>query len=310
MIRSAAVLGGGAVARALLEALPAAGVQVVASWNRRSRLLPPPLRGADAVFLAVSDSAIAAVCSGLEVGPGQLVVHLAGALGLAPLRAARRKGAQTGSLHPLRAFVAGEPNDFRGAFAGISGSDASARAELAGLAERLGMHPLQISDASRALYHAAAVLAAGAQVALFSEAVRAFRRATRASEEDARTALLPLALGALDKLRTRTPAAALTGPAARGDLATIRAHRSALPKDLLPLYDELTRVALALKGPAAAVRTLPAAARRAPAPASRSSRPRRPPLREAPPGASSRSPARRGRRRAPPPRGPAPRPRR
>ncbi len=306
MIHTAAVLGGGPVAQALLEALPGAGVRVIASWNRRSGLLPPPLRDADVVFLAVSDASIAPVAAGLDVGAGQLVVHLAGALGIAPLRAVRRKGARTGSLHPLRAFPAGEMTDFRGAFAGISGSDDSARADLADLARRLGMRPVDTRESSRALYHASAVLAAGAQVALFSEAVRAFQRATRATEEEARAALLPLALGALDKLKTRTPAQALTGPAARGDLATIRAHRAALPKDLLPLYDQLNRVALKLgdsrKPPAA---TLPG-----PAPASRSSRPRRPPPRGAPPAASSRSPARYVRRRAPPPRGPAPRRRR
>lgn len=109
------------------------------------------------------------------------------------------------------------------------------------------MRPLAIPDASRALYHAAAVLAAGAQVALFSQAVEAFRSATRTSEPAARAALLPLSLGALHKLFTLSAAQALTGPAARGDLETIAAHRAALPKDLLRLYDELTRFSLALK---------------------------------------------------------------
>src|SRR5439155_325338 len=104
----------------------------------------------------------------------QLVAHLAGAHGLGPLRSARRKGARTGTLHPLRAFASGEAQDFRGAAAGISGSDISALADLADVAGRLGMEPLPAGERSRALYHAAAVLAAGGQVALFSEAVRAF----------------------------------------------------------------------------------------------------------------------------------------
>ncbi|HZX93738.1 MAG TPA: DUF2520 domain-containing protein [Myxococcales bacterium] len=310
MIRTAAVVGGGAVARALLEALPRAGIAVRASWRRHSGLLPPPLREVDVVFLAVSDAAVADVCSILEVGPGQLVAHLAGALGLAPLAPARRRGARVGSLHPLRAFAPGGPGDFRGAAAGIAGSDASARRDLADLANRLGMHPLQTRDAARALYHAAAVLAAGAQVALFSEAVRAFRKATGAQEDEARAALLPLALGALGNLRHLPPAQALTGPAARGDLATIRAHRAALPVDLLPLYDQLTRVALRLGESAATVedvKRLPGAAPRGPAPTTRSSSPRRPPPRGARPSASSRSPARYGPPRGPPPRGPAPR---
>lgn len=303
MIATAAVLGGGAVARALLEALPAAGIRVLASWNRRSGLEPPPLHDVDLVLLAVSDHAIGEVCRRLEVGPGQLVAHLAGSLGLRPLAAARRKGARTGSLHPLRPFTGAGAHDLRGFAAGIAGSGESAAADLTGLAQRLGMTPLPAGDRSRALYHAAAVLAAGAQVALFSEAVRAFRQATGLPEPEARAALLPLALAALENLRGEAPADAITGPAARGDLATVAAHREALPRDLLPLYDRLTRVALRL-------RTRPEEASPAPAPATRSSRPRRRRPRAARPAASSRSPAPRARRRAPPRRGPSPRRRR
>ena len=303
MIQTAAVLGGGAVARALLEALPAAGVRVLASWNRGSGLEPPPLRDVDVVLLAVSDHAIASVCRRLEVGGTQLVAHLAGAVGLSPLRSARLKGARTGSVHPLRAFVRGEVHDFHGATAGIMGSDLSASADLAALASRLGMVPLMTTTGSRALYHAAAVLAAGGQVALFAEAVRAFRKATGASEAEARAALLPLALGALEKLRREPPEAIITGPATRGDLATIAAHRRALPRDLLALYDQLTAVAQRLK-------TRPEEAPRAEDPKSRSSHPRRPRPARGLPSASSRSPARRDPRREPPRRGRGPRPRR
>lgn len=303
MIRTAAVLGGGAVAEALLAALPEAGVRVLASWNRRSGLEPPPLHDVDLVLLAVSDPAVAEVCRRLEVGPGQLVAHLAGALGLRPLAAARRKGARTGSLHPLRPFTRGDRLGFRGFAAGIAGSDESAAADLTELCLRLGMTALRPPDRSRALYHAAAVLAAGAQVALFSEAVRAFRQATGLGEPEARAALLPLALRALEKLRAESPRAAITGPAARGDLATMAAHRRALPRDLLPLYDQLSRAALRLRTPLAEGSP-------APAPASRSSSRRRPPPRAARPSASSRSPGPRDRPRAPPPRGPAPRRRR
>ncbi len=250
-LRTAAVLGAGAVGSALLEELPHAGLRVLAAWTRRSGLEPPPLRDVDVVLIAVPDGAVAALCARLEVGRGQLVAHLAGALDLAPLAAARRKGARTGSLHPLRAFVRGQRQDFDGAAAGISGSDAAARDQLAQLARRLGMMPVATQDRSRALYHAAAVLAAGGQVALFSEAVRTFRKATGASEPAARAALFPLALGALEKLRSLPATGALTGPAVRGDFQTIAAHRKALPKNLLQLYDALTTVMLRLRQPEA-----------------------------------------------------------
>ena len=244
-LATAAVLGTGAVGSALIEELPRSGVKVLAAWTRSSGLEPPPLADVDVVLLAVSDSAIGPLCEKLEVGPRQLVAHLAGAVGLKALAAARRKGARTGSIHPLRGFLKGRGQDFHGAAAGIAGSDASARQQLAQLARALGMMPLQTTDRSRALYHAAAVLAAGAQVALFSEAVRAFRQATKSSEPAARAALLPLALNALEKLKGQPAAEALTGPAARGDFETIEAHRRALPADLLALYDALTAVMMA-----------------------------------------------------------------
>lgn len=250
-LRTAAVLGAGAVGSALLEELPRAGLKVLASWTRSSGLVPPPLLDVDVVLIAVPDSAVAAVCARLEVGPRQLVAHLAGALGLGHLAAARRKGARVGSIHPLRAFVRGQRQHFDGAAAGISGADATAREQLSQLARGLGMMPIATGDRSRGLYHAAAVLAAGSQVALFSEALRAFRKATGASEPAARSALLPLALGALEKLRSSPAAEALTGPAVRGDLQTIAAHRKALPRDLVELYDALTRVMLRLRRPEA-----------------------------------------------------------
>jgi predicted short-subunit dehydrogenase-like oxidoreductase (DUF2520 family) len=252
-----AILGGGAVGQALSRSLPRAGVRVGLRWNR-SALRPgfgargtwttslPPLTDFELVLLAVKDAAVEPLCRTLRVSRRQLVVHLSGALTLSALASARAQGAAVGSLHPLRAIVRGDRSPFRGAAAGIAGSSPSARKKLAMLARALGMAPLAIPDQARPLYHAAATLAAGGAVALFAEAASAFRAATGASEAEARAALLPLALGALGKLRELPPERALTGPIARGDVATVRAHRSALSRDMRPLYDQLARSALRL----------------------------------------------------------------
>lgn len=340
--RTVAVLGGGAMGSALVPSLRRANLRVVAAWSRnphpgqwRSGPLPRALREAQLVFLAVADAAVADLCERLAaerlLGPGQLVAHLAGTLPLAVLEPARRAGARTGSLHPLRAVVAnGPPDALKGASASVAGSDDEARAVLEAVAHALGMTPLVVDDRSRALYHAAAVLAGGAQVALFAEAVRAFQLATQAPEPEARAALLPLALGALNALFGRTPAAAVTGPVVRGDAETVSAHRAALAEaggGLLEIYDALAQTSLrlareggrapeeslahveaALGGAAAASAPPPAAPEistrdAGPAPATRSSTPRRPkPLAERP-AASSRSSAPRGRPRERPPRG-------
>lgn len=343
--RTVAVLGGGAMGSSLVPSLRRANLRVVAAWSRnphpgqwRSGPFPRALREAQLVFLAVADAAVAELCERLAaerlLGPGQLVAHLAGTLPLSALDPARRAGARTGSLHPLRAVVAnGPPDALKGAAASVAGSDDEARAILEAVAHALGMTPLVVDDRSRALYHASAVLAGGAQVALFSEAVRAFQIATQTPEPEARAALLPLALGALNALFGRTPAAAVTGPVVRGDAETVAAHRAALARaggDLLELYDALARTSLRLareaeRAPGEALARVEAAlGGTAPSPAApdlstrdaaldpatRSSTPRRPKPAAELPAASSRSSAPRGRPRERPPRGRATRKRR
>ncbi|MFL5310981.1 MAG: Rossmann-like and DUF2520 domain-containing protein [Myxococcales bacterium] len=320
MPQTAAVLGGGAVGQVLVPALRGAGIRVVLAWNRseqrgwESDL--DELREAELVFLTVSDAAVEPLCRRIAalLRRGQLVAHCAGALGLDALSSALDAGARTGSLHPLRAIPGGSAADvLRNAAAGVSGSDALARETLQKVARALGMSPIPVDVGARALYHAAAVLGAGGQVALFSRAMQAFQDATGAPEPIARAALLPLARGALEALEHRTAADALTGPVARGDAATVRAHRAALDAASLPLYDELTRAMLELRPSPeieALLRTPQAGARSAEAPGSRSSPRRPPPPPEARPSASSRSPAPRARPNAPPRRGRAPRRRR
>ena len=318
--QTAAVLGGGAVGQVLIPALTKAGIRVVLAWNRseqrgwQSDL--EQLQEAELVFLAVSDAAVEPLCRRIAglLRSGQLVAHCAGALGLDALGSALHAGARTGSLHPLRAIPAGSPAGvLRDAAAGIAGSDTAALETLRHVARALGMSPIPVDAAARALYHAAAVLSAGGEVALFSRALQLFQDATGAPEPIARAALLPLARGALDALEQRTAADALTGPVARGDVETVRAHRTALDAASLPLYDELTRAMLELRPSPeieALLRTRPAAARSAEAPNFRSSPPRPPPPREERPSASSRSPAPRARPPARPRRGRAPRRRR
>ncbi len=61
---------------------------------------------------------------------------------------------------------------------------------------------------------------------------------------------MPLAQGALDDVLLLGPAAALTGPAARGDLATIERHRQALEASELAGYDAGVALARRLAGAA------------------------------------------------------------
>ena len=68
--------------------------------------------------------------------------------------------------------------------------------------------------------------------------------------EDARPALAGLAAGAVENVAARGPAAALTGPVARGDARTVRLHLGRLSGADRALYSLLARQALVLAGEA------------------------------------------------------------
>jgi predicted short-subunit dehydrogenase-like oxidoreductase (DUF2520 family) len=84
-----------------------------------------------------------------------------------------------------------------------------------------------IDPARKALYHAAAVAASNYLVAVEDLAAR-LARAAGIPPRDALRALLPLVRGTVRNLERVGLPAALTGPVARGDAATLRAHRRAL----------------------------------------------------------------------------------
>jgi predicted short-subunit dehydrogenase-like oxidoreductase (DUF2520 family) len=101
------------------------------------------------------------------------------------------------------------------------------------LARRLGMRPFELEDSERAAYHAGAAMASNFLVTLQAAA-------ERVAGID-RELLVPLVRAAAENW-ARDGHAALTGPIARGDEATVDRHREAIANrapDLLELYDAL-----------------------------------------------------------------------
>jgi predicted short-subunit dehydrogenase-like oxidoreductase (DUF2520 family) len=147
-----------------------------------------------------------------------------------------------GSLHPLKAFPEPLPDaaEARGVFFAVDG-DPAARELAARLAVAWGGVPGEVPPAARPLYHFAATLAAGGVVTLLAAAGEMGGRlglpaaVTRGYLELARGAVAAAAR-ALDG--GQPLAAAITGPVARGDAATLARQLAALGQrapDLLPL---------------------------------------------------------------------------
>jgi predicted short-subunit dehydrogenase-like oxidoreductase (DUF2520 family) len=144
------------------------------------------------------------------------VAHVAGSLGLDVLAPHERRAA----LHPLMSLPDAEigADRLKGGWFAVAGDPM-----VADLAAALGGRTFEIAEDDRALYHAAAAVASNHLVALLGHAQRLGAAAGVPAE-----ALLALALGSAENAGALGPGAALTGPAARGDEATLAAHRDAI----------------------------------------------------------------------------------
>jgi predicted short-subunit dehydrogenase-like oxidoreductase (DUF2520 family) len=231
---SLVVVGRGRVGQSLTKAAELAGIDVrLAARDEAAEACA----GARAILLCVPDDAIEDLCARIAPVAPPLVGHVSGATTLDALSAASERGAATFSLHPLQTFADGEtPVD--GSPVAIAGSNDLAVSFARSLAESLGMRPFEVPEESRAAYHAAAAMASNLLIALEESAAELF---ARLGVEDARELLAPLVLRTAANWAERGPAA-LTGPIARGDRATIERHRAALAEtapELLPTYDAL-----------------------------------------------------------------------
>ena len=107
------------------------------------------------------------------------------------------------------------------------------------------MRPFEVSEERRAAYHAAASIASNFLVTLKESAAGLLRAAGAA---DARELLTPLVLRTAANWSERG-AAALTGPIARGDEATVAGHVAALREtapELVALYEAMAERTRAL----------------------------------------------------------------
>jgi predicted short-subunit dehydrogenase-like oxidoreductase (DUF2520 family) len=165
-----------------------------------------------------------------------VVAHCAGSLGLDVLAGHTR----VGSVHPLVALATPALGADRlvGAWFGVAGDPL-----VHDVVAALDGHPVEVPDGHRAEYHAAAVVASNHLVALLGQVERIAAGAGVPLE-----AYLDLVRGTVDNVADLGPAAALTGPVARGDWDTVDRHLDALADDERPAYEALAGEAARLAG--------------------------------------------------------------
>lgn len=212
------------------------------------------LRAADAWLLAVNDDQIAPVAAALAQAhkmDGALVFHCSGAKASSQLQAVAAQGAHVASVHPIRSFAdpGAVARDFAGTWCGIEG-DAAALARLTPAFAAIGARLVPIDAAAKTVYHAAAVFASNYLTTVLDAALRAYQ-AAGVPEAVARELARPLASETMANVFRLGPAAALSGPVARGDTATVARQQAALfewdeatgrlYEALLPLTADLAR---------------------------------------------------------------------
>ena len=178
-------------------------------------------------MLAVPDAAIAQAAADLaahardtQLAPA-VVFHCSGALTAAHMAPLAELGWQVASAHCILSFAtaAGAVQQFPGTACALEG-DAQACTLLHAAFSDIGAHCFAVASEDKVLYHAAAVFATNFLPVLQTLAERAWQ-ATGVPDAlipSLRASLLANAVANINRLG---PQAALTGPAARGDVAAI-----------------------------------------------------------------------------------------
>jgi predicted short-subunit dehydrogenase-like oxidoreductase (DUF2520 family) len=280
MSRSISIVGAGRLGRALARSLRQVGWRigpVVTRYADHSRAavhaigagkplatLTSEVVDADVILLATPDDVLAEVARQLaklagHKCRGKIVLHGSGALDNKVLQPLARCGAATGSIHPMQTFTKNSQPNLKGVIFAIEGHP-RARSAAGAIARALGGVPVPVASGSKPAYHAAGTLVAGHALALTEAAAQLLIKLgfTRAH---AVVTLLPLIRQMLDNFEKHGPRAAWTGPASRGDYATLKKHQRALrryPREFGESYATLVRLSARVlaKNPTATLKQL------------------------------------------------------
>lgn len=210
------------------------------------------LPSSDITFITVSDDRIKDVCDVLSqsenFNPDSTVIHCSGLLTSDVLLSAKKKGANTSSVHPNRSFANPEISvqEFKGTYCAVEGDDAG-EIMAANIFLNIGAKIIHIKKYKKAIYHASAVIASNYLVALASTAINCLRSAD-VNDENSIDIILNMMQGTLKNLISiRSPEKSLTGPIKRGDVQTIKAHLASFENEFLKnLYATLGEATLEL----------------------------------------------------------------
>lgn len=212
--------------------------------------LPP----AEVWLLAVPDTQIASVATALATLPGlppAMAWHCSGFLTASEMAPLQAKGWQLASAHPALSFadVALAVRQFPGSVCALQG-DAQALAVAHQAFTAIGGRCFELQGRDKPLYHGAAVFASNFLPVLQAVATELWQ-GTGVPPEWVHELANGFVQRAAANVQALGPQAALTGPAARGDVAVVQAQLAALAQrdaTLGQAYAALSALAARLAG--------------------------------------------------------------
>lgn len=255
------IIGPGRAGMALALAASSAGHEITAVVGRDTDHAAPAaeavgaaalglgdtLPEADLAIIAVRDTSVAEVSEALAATTTSFTwaVHVSGALPVDALAPLSDVDVGVGSFHPLQTLPTAELGAARIAGAGVAITASGPLAQLLeDLAHSLGARPFALTDDVKPLYHAAAAAASNFPIVTMAMASDLFKAAGIGFD-----VARPLVEAIVANAFEMGPRAALTGPVARGDVATVEAQLAAVTEatpEWLPafrnLVDELARL--------------------------------------------------------------------
>ena len=234
------------------KALAATGLKHPPSLDIRD--YPASIEQTDLVLLCVPDSAIESTCESLveKLCGKEIVAHCSGALDSRILDSAKQRGCLTASAHPFNTFpnlnnslrvLADEHNSYL-----YCEGDEAALSMIVAIFKQVGFTTTIIEAKSKILYHAACVFASNYLTVLMDMSLQT-AHAANIDQREFLTACQPIIKATLENLDTQPTQTALSGPLARGDMATVNQHIKALSSEapeLVKAYQMFTDYAAAM----------------------------------------------------------------
>lgn len=233
------IIGTGALGSTLQPFFDENGYQTRSTWNSKGglifdenseqsidRTLPEnDDEIGDLIFITTPDDLIGKTAESLSnksiSWDDKTVVHCSGNLTSDELKALKKSGAKTVSMHPIQSFKRGDGNDrFKNITISLQG-DEEAKEQLKPIIQKMGAKSLNLTKKQKRYLHIAAVMASNYLVALMFSVENLLKDVEL---EEGFEALETLVHQTVTNIFEKGPADALTGPIARGDSESVETH--------------------------------------------------------------------------------------